>query len=387
MRILIISRGIPSKQDPQWGSFEFDQAKALTALGHDVIMASVDTRFRLFWRKFGMSTCTIDGVKAYNLFVCPSAIVGLLGRRVRERYTAWLWHKMESTLIQNEGKIDVIYPHYLNNTYFAVNYLQNIHAPVVAIEHWSAVNQPTIAKDIQAMGEDAYPKVDQLITVSKAAQDSIKRHFGKESVVVHNMVSRDFQYVAKQNTKKKKLTFISIGSLRPLKGFDTLVKAFAGSTIPKEQWELLIIGNGTEQRHIQTLIRQTGQQDNIHLLGQKSSAEIRRLLTTSDVFVLASRSETFGVVYVEAMACGLPVIATRCGGPQEFVTEANGLLVDVDDIKALTDAIHHMHAHYADYDHEAIAAECQRRFSSEVIARQLTEIFENTVAHPQANKS
>ena len=101
-------------------------------------------------------------------------------------------------------------------------------------------------------------------------------------------------------------------------------------------------------------------QSNIHLIGKKNKKDIVVLLQQSDLFILPSRSETFGVVYIEAMACGLPIIATDCGGPRDIVTESNGLLIPNEDRKA-------------------IAEDCQARFSSEVIAKQLTQIFEDTI--------
>jgi len=55
MFIALISRGVPSKRDPQWGCFEKDQAEALAATGHKVVVISVDTRFRFYWRKLGIS--------------------------------------------------------------------------------------------------------------------------------------------------------------------------------------------------------------------------------------------------------------------------------------------------------------------------------------------
>ena len=105
-----------------------------------------------------------------------------------------------------------------------------------------------------------------------------------------------------------------------------------------------------------------------------------QLLQQSDMFVLPSRSETFGVVYIEATACGLPIIATDCGGPKEIVTPQNGVLIPMDDTDALANAILHMTAHLSDYDRQAIAADCQARFSPEVIAKQLTDIFEKVLA-------
>ena len=62
MFIALISRGVPSKRDPQWGCFEKDQAEALVAVGHKVAVISVDSRFRLYWRKPGISHYRLNGI-------------------------------------------------------------------------------------------------------------------------------------------------------------------------------------------------------------------------------------------------------------------------------------------------------------------------------------
>lgn len=380
MRILFIARGVPDKKDPQWGSFELSQAKALKALGHEVMIASVDMRFRLYRRKIGITISNTEGIKTYNLFVIPGAIAGIFGNQARQRLTAWLWHRLERTILKDAGNVDIIYTHYLGNTYRAVRYLQNLHAPIVAIEHWSEVNQPTLRPIVRKMGYEAYPKVARLITVSNAARQSILHHFGKDSDVVYNMVDPCFKYNAGNAAEHhERFVFTAVGNLLPIKGYDTLIHAMGKVTIPSDKWELQIVGHGKERNHLETLISQHGLQQNIKLLGQKDKTEVQRLLSHSDAFVLASRSETFGVAYIEAMACGLPVIATRCGGPEEFVTEKDGLLVPVDDIDALAKAVDHMYEHHMEYDRQAIAEDCKARFSQEVIAKQLTEIFEEVV--------
>ncbi len=380
MRILFIARGVPDKNDPQWGSFELSQAKALKALGHEVIIASVDTRFRLYRRKLGLTTCTIDGIKTYNLFLIPGSIVHLFGEHIYDCYNEWLWHQMETVILKENEKIDIVYTHYLRNSHRAVHYLSNIHAPIVAIEHWSEVNQPTLLPCVKKMGDETYPKVARLITVSNAARQSILHHFGKDSDVVYNMVDPCFTYDAGNATEHHdRFVFTAVGNLLPIKGYDMLIHAIGKVTIPRDKWTLQIVGHGKERKHLEALISQYGLQQNIKLLGQKDKTEVQRLLSHSDAFVLASRSETFGVAYIEAMACGLPVIATRCGGPEEFVTEKVGLLVPVDDADALAKAVDYMYEHHKEYDRQAIAEDCKARFSQEVIARQLTEIFEEVV--------
>lgn len=101
-------------------------------------------------------------------------------------------------------------------------------------------------------------------------------------------------------------------------------------------------------------------------------------MTSCDCFVLPSRYETFGVVYIEAMACGKPVIATACGGPDDFVTPDNGLLVPVEEVSALEHAMQHMITSSHQYDSDRIRASVQTRFSSQAVAGQLEQIY-NTI--------
>jgi glycosyltransferase involved in cell wall biosynthesis len=92
--------------------------------------------------------------------------------------------------------------------------------------------------------------------------------------------------------------------------------------------------------------------------------------------VLASRGETFGVVYIEALAAGVPVIGTKCGGPEDFVSEDMGLLVEVDNVEALTGAMQHMIEHSGEYDRELIKRKIKDSFSPQTVAREL-EIFQD----------
>ena len=185
------------------------------------------------------------------------------------------------------------------------------------------------------------------------------------------------KYIVKE--RDSKLVFVAIGRLIYGKGFDLLIAAFDKLKLTTDLWELNIIGAGEEHDNLQKQINEASLQNNIHLLGYKSKEEIISFLSKSDVFVLPSRSETFGVVYVEAMALGLPVIATVCNGPEEFVTKTDGLLIPVDDVDALADAIKYMFEHYDQYDRKRIAEDCKDRFSPKVIAQQLTHVFEQTI--------
>ena len=384
MYILLISRGIPEKEAPQWGCFEYDQAKALHKAGHKVVVFSVDQRFRINITQLGIHRTEKDGITAYNNIVLPKAVTSLSGKTANERYVAKQWRKLYKTIIEQEGKPDIIYAHYLFNIYRATNYLQT-DIPIVGIEHWSEIKKNVLPAYIQRMAEQSYSRVDKLISVSEATRQTIKTQFNVDSLVVNDMVGEEFvsQEIPTKSSTHDTVRFIAVGSLIKRKGFDLLISAFAKADLPEGSWSLQIIGNGEERQQLEKQIETLHLTNNITIIGQQNKDDIIRLLNLSDVFALPSRMETFGVVYIEALALGLPVIATPCGGPEEFIDKQNGLLVAIDDIDELAKALTYMHAHHSEYDRQAIADKCRSRFSPEVIAAQLTRIFADIIRDKQ----
>ena len=143
---------------------------------------------------------------------------------------------------------------------------------------------------------------------------------------------------------------------------------------------LIIFGDGPESGALRTLCAELGLYSRVSFRGHCPREELAEAYAAADCFVLASRSETFGVAYIEAMAAGLPVIATRCGGPEDFVTEENGILIPVDDESALIDAMERMMLRREDYDSAAISADIRRKFAPETIAARLTELYEGVLS-------
>ena len=378
MRIFIIARGYPSPQEPTWGCFEKDQAEALVQLGHNVTIISIDTRFRWHKRKFGLTQLNFGNLDIYNLFIIPLSLL-FIPKSWRYKLVSYTYLKLFQHVVRKKGMPDILYAHYLRYMFYGIDIQKKYNIPLVGIEHWSKIGEKSIHPRIKKSAQNIYPQLDQLLTVSSSLKYNIQQQIGNinDILVTNNMVGKEFFYSSKSNEKSLKI--VSAGGLIYRKGYDLLIEALSHIKHLPDNWQLTIIGNGPLKQELQTLVQQKGLQKHIHLIGQKSKIDIVSQFQESDFFVLPSRSETFGVVYIEAMACGLPIIATDCGGPRDIVTESNGLLIPNEDIDALSNAILYMIKNINQYDRKAIAENCQARFSSEVIAKQLTQIFEDTI--------
>ena len=384
MNILIVSHGIPSKDDPQWGCFEFDQAQALKSLGHKVIVAAVDGRYRRIKRKRGITHRVIDGIDTYLVYWFPLKILSffkMLQLWVRPQMALMIFDR----IVRDEGIPDIIYAHYL----FGMKDMSKVHIkypmiPIVGIEHWSKMNQDSISKDLYSHGVIAYNTVDRLLAVSNSLKDRIKKHFNKDADVVYDMLGQEFinSCMNKKNIGST-FRFIAVGSLYQIKRYDMLIRAFAQSGLSNENCGVVIIGDGEEKRSLHLLIRELGLEEKVLLVGRKNKQEIINYLRECHVFVVSSSSETFGVACVEALSQGLPAIATRCGGPEEFISEKNGIMVPTDDSDALADAMRYMFCNYERFDSEAISEDCRKRFAPNVIAERLDQIFEEEIQKKQ----
>lgn len=146
--------------------------------------------------------------------------------------------------------------------------------------------------------------------------------------------------VTESITGSRAARILAVGSLTQQKGHDVLVRAFAAAQQKGmlEDWRLRIVGEGPLRQNLERLVERLGVGDHVELPGTKR--DIAAEYGSAAIFALPSRWEGFGLVVIEAMANGLPVIATRVQGPSAIITtEVDGLLVTPDDVSQLRDAL------------------------------------------------
>ncbi|WP_370089463.1 glycosyltransferase [Ekhidna sp.] len=158
-----------------------------------------------------------------------------------------------------------------------------------------------------------------------------------ESKVLYNPVDTTFFSPAKTRDD----FVLAIGRLEPEKGFELLLEAIH----KVDGVNIKIIGSGSKEPRLRSKIKELKLESKVELLGEKSREEVRNYLQRCQFLVLPSHYETFGNVLLEAMACGRPVVSTKCGGPNEIISDEVGFLssVDADDladkIKAMRDRL------------------------------------------------
>ncbi len=379
----MIARGVPSPHHPQWGCFEKDQAEALARLGHKVVVMSIDARFARHRGSLGLHHFSRNGVEYYNKTVLPAVLISkIIGQ---DKYLKGLkrtrYINLAKRIIADNGKPDVIYSQFFTNSVFAADIKKLFDIPLVSIEHLSRMNHKTLDPFDEKWARIAFQSSDRLIAVSKPLAANIKGHFGKECLVVYNMYGQQFDLIKapESDMTDKPLVFVSVASLIKRKGFDALINAFANANIPSDRWMLKIIGWGEEKENLERLIHENHLEKNIFLLGKMDKPAIVKELASGNVFVLPSRNENFSVAVLEALAMGLPVLATDCGGIRECLNDRNGIITPVDDIPAMANALNDIIQNYHTYNRQEIIDDCRARFSPESIAKQLTSIFESVV--------
>lgn len=194
----------------------------------------------------------------------------------------------------------------------------------------------------ETMGRLTYPFCSSVVSVSQGVDSGFNSLPKNKRAVIYNpiVVKDDGQsglLPAEANPNKNWL--VSMGRLSIQKGFDLLLHAFSQIAPKYSNWQLLIIGEGELREQLEQMRDNLGLSDKVVFTGALTNPFA--VLKQAKLFVMASRHEGFGNAHAEALACGLPVIATDCpSGPNEIIRHnIDGLLVANKDVEALATAM------------------------------------------------
>ncbi len=306
--------------------------KALSMHGHQVHFVAYKQPARMDVFNNNLFYHEVN-VSVYPLFDYPPYETSLTGHLVN--------------IVKNE-KLDVLHVHYAiphaSAAIFAKEILrsQGIYIPVVTTLHGTDVTLVGKAPAFEPVVSYSINKSDAVTTVSEDLRRSTYEHFhvkDKEIQVIPNFI--DFEKFSKQKKEHfKKLIapndeflITHTSNFRKVKRVDNVVNIFKliNDKLPSK---LLLIGDGPERGNIENLCKELGIYQSVIFLGKQDAVD--EILSVSDLFLLPSENESFGLAALEAMACEVPVVSSNAGGIPEMNLEGfSGYLCPVGDVAGM----------------------------------------------------
>lgn len=185
----------------------------------------------------------------------------------------------------------------------------------------------------------AYARANRIIVLTQEFAKYFPSFLrGRIRVIPNPVVLTDLS-AEKSLSGRDMLKIIAVGRLELQKGFDYLLQALTGLKDASQKWDLTILGEGSQRQSLELLCTQLGLVDQVYFAGKVK--DVAAFLQQSDLFILSSRVEGFPLALCEALACGVPVIATDCAASiREIVRDRiDGVIVPNEDVPALTKAI------------------------------------------------
>lgn len=271
---------------------------------------------------------------------------------------------------------------------------QDYHVPVVITEHapwlpWMEDYPLVCRQAVWASRACVFH-----IAVSRSVRNTIAHFTGESDRLQVIPIGVDGSIFAPiyDGSKPDPNQILYVGRIHRIKGIDILLTAARQLANRRPEIRVVFVGGSLLSRHyrlqeerLRRLARELHLEGQVEFVGAKPPQEVAALMRKSALLVLPSRAESFGAVLVEALACGTPVVATRCGGPEEIVTDGVGILVPPQNEDALADGIEHVLQHRGRYDPACLRAYALQHFSWERVANETVDLYREAIgiAGPQ----
>ncbi len=377
MHILILPTAYPNIYNDHSSIFVQDQAEALAKSGLNVdVVGAIPISFKYIFKKrflkFGTFEYKRNGVDV-KLVLFPSIPkLKFFNEFVRTQINKYLLKKY----YQNNS-IDVIHVHNSTAGKAALWIKQKFNIPYIVTEHSTAYARKLVSQKEIKDYSSIYKNASARVAVSKEFCKILEDTFDLKFDYVPNVVSTEY-FLPKEEFIKEDFQFINIGYLDKKKNQTLLIRAFSKAFHVNKNVKLSILGGGSEYNNLQNEINKLNMQEQIKLVGFAPRKLVLEELQKSDTFVLSSKYETFGVVVIEAMSCGLPVVATKCGGPESIIeNDELGVLVENDNLEELEIAMKNMYENKDKYCKDSIRTHVVENFSEKSIANELMKIYKS----------
>lgn len=380
---------IPSFFPPYGGEFCLEQAKALQSLGHEVrIISNVQLSLRIsktryFTYSYRPKWSNVDGISVYKSYQRGWPKV------IRPNVKRWVARvrSMFADYVRLYGKPDVVHVHCVKWAGYAAMVLsEEYNIPYVVTEHLpkeifqQEFDRLSSARWAIPLLKQAYARAGMVVTVSEELQDDLACYFGKDyrHVTIPNVVDVDF-YACRERLPLdgRPFRFCCLAIYDERKGYDILLKAFDQLVLSNPNVHLTIAGRGTDSAKCLQLVKGYACKDHVTILGELSKEGVRNSLYESDALVLATRGESQGLVLLEALSTGIPVVSTEAV-PKSVRSSVGAKYVPVNDAIALEKAMIETMGNTS-FCSEDLSLMARQMASPEMIGRRLEKVLSDAV--------
>jgi glycosyltransferase involved in cell wall biosynthesis len=384
MHVLFVPSWYSTIDKPWRGAFFRDQATAIGRLGLEVGVAFVERRSlsRLSLPALGESHFQTESsqesevrtvrMKGWSTFA--QTTLGSL---------AWsqLMRRLVKSYVERYGLPDLIHGQSVMwGGWAAMRAAEDLGRPYVITEHSSSILDGKLGGGNLARARRVYQGAAGVMAVSTVLGKSVDRIAGASLCeVVPNAVDPDF-FTLPSVSRAGSPRLLAVGDLVAGKRIDLLIRAFSRlrSRVPSAR--LVIVGSGKEEPRLRQWVHALALDESVELTGPLSRSGVRREMWKATALVLPSARETFSVVVIEALATGLPVLSTRCGGPEEIITPDLGVMTDGDDEAALAAGM--LQIINRSFHPLRLRDVAIRRYSFRAVAERIRSVYER-VARPR----
>lgn len=367
-RVLFLPRWYPAENDWQNGVFIQKHARAAALQNEVVVLYAVPAE-----SEARTETVTNGNLTEITVYYKTSVIKPLnILLYMRALFRGW------STVRQSGFFPDVCHVHVLNRPALLALRLRLMRGiPFIISEHWSGYITGGFEQRGLASGlftAYAVQKAKVVTVVSEVLKTGMQRcGLTADYHIIPNVVEV-LPNAQQAEPPNDTFRYLMVADLRDdIKYISGVIRAFKQVQATDKQTELIIAGDGPDRRTLEEFAAK--EEVPVIFKGRLTNEQVQQLIPTAHAVLINSRIETFSVVTLESIFSGRPVISTRCGGPEQFVNEQNGILIDKDNDVQLAEAMLQLKKNYSDYPAEKVKSSVQNNFSLEKVGAALTDLY------------
>lgn len=379
MNILVIPCWYPNGFDKLMGIYHKEYCEALSNIKDiKVNMLYIDRqRLNKPFKYLFMSKKEIIKENNYKVYLRKMLDIGKINFDFQMQKYYKVLEKAFLDYLKENPKPDIIHAQITIPSGYAACLLgKKYHIPVIITEHASYYQSFFTDKKYAKYGNFVL-KNAYFTTVSNYMAKEIKK-YNVEVETLPNLVNTKI-FNLKHNIPNS-LNIVVVSALRQGKRIDDIIEALKliKEQEPNIKAKLTIVGDGFLLDYYQKKCQELKMTDYVSFVGRKTKPEIANIFQNQTLLVIASSIETFAIPGIEALASGLPVVSTKCLGPEEYLDDKCGKLVEVGDIKELAKSILEVYHNIHTYDINYLKS-IANKYSSESVTNKALKIYQKLI--------